>query len=172
MLYSSTPVYWRLSFDGDAFFNPTNQQRSSYSRNIYISKGSTLKNYQDVPINVHHHNQMDNLFGRSNNAVEQHSKDESISEIIRNKWGALTTFSRISGANRISISLPQGIKIFFVEMNLNNNLFRLFNLRYFCIKLMSIIAFFIGESLHQRCLIKQSNSGIETQEIDDTSSGG
>jgi hypothetical protein len=72
-----------------------------------------LKNYQDVPINVHQHNQMDNLFGRNNNALEkrshQHSEDESIAEIIRNKWGALTTFSRISGANRISILLPQGL---------------------------------------------------------------
>ena len=114
LLYSSTPVYWRLSFDGDAFFSPTNQQRSSYSRNVYISKGSTLKNYQDIPINVHQHNQMDILFGQNNIALEgssQGHEDESIAEIIRHKWGALTTFSRISGANRISISLPQGIWI-------------------------------------------------------------
>ena len=31
---------------------------------------------------------------------------------------------------------------------------------------------FTGKSLHQRCLIKQSNSGIETQKMDDTSSDG
>ena len=93
-----------------------------------------MKNFQDVPINVHQHNQMDNLFGRNNNALEkrshQHSEDESIAEIIRNKWGALTTFSRISGANRISILLPQGmlfqINVFFVQ---SNNLF--INMRYF-----------------------------------------
>ena len=72
-----------------------------------------MKNYQDLPINVYHHNHVDNLFRGSNNAFEKNSQqnieDESIAEIIRNKWGALTTFSRISGANRISISLPQGL---------------------------------------------------------------
>ena len=35
--------------------------------------------------------------------------DESVAKIIRKRWGALTSFSRISGANRISISLPQGM---------------------------------------------------------------
>ena len=77
-----------------------------------------MKNYQEGPINVHRHNQMDDIFSRSNNELGkhsyQHTEDESIAEIIRNKWGALTTFSRISGANRISISLPQGMWVIFV----------------------------------------------------------
>merc|ERR1712223_576457 len=50
---------------------------------------------------------MSNLFGGGSTE----SVDKSIVEKIRHKWGALTTFSRISDANRISISLPQDIKL-------------------------------------------------------------
>ena len=104
MLHSSTPVNWRLSLIGEVA-SSYDQKSPHLSRNVYLSPGSTLKNHQTIPINVHIHNQMNNLFGKG--SIK--NVDESIVEKIRQKWGALTTFSRISDANRISISLPQGI---------------------------------------------------------------
>ena len=104
MLHSSTPVNWRLSLIGEVA-SSYNQKSPHLSRNVYLSPGSTLKNHQTIPINVHIHNQMSNLFGGGSTE----SVDKSIVEKIRHKWGALTTFSRISDANRISISLPQGM---------------------------------------------------------------
>ena len=94
---------WRLSLIGEVA-SSYDQKSPHLSRNVYLSPGSTLKNHQTIPINVHIHNQMNNLFGKG--SIK--NVDESIVEKIRQKWGALTTFSRISDANRISISLPQG----------------------------------------------------------------
>ena len=68
-----------------------------------------MKNYQNIPINVYSQDQMDSIFEEGKFVqAKQHVIDQSVIKKIRNKWGALTTFSRISGANRISISLPQG----------------------------------------------------------------
>ena len=104
LLHSSTPVNWRLSLIGEVA-SEHNQASPHLSRNVYLSPGSTLKNHQTIPINVHIHDQMNELFGTG--SIK--NVDESIVETIRRKWGALTTFSRISDANRISISLPQGM---------------------------------------------------------------
>ena len=110
LLYSVTPVYWRLSFNGDAYYSPTEEQESSYSRNVIISKGSTYSNYQDVHINVYKGDQLNSIFEDEQQfQTKKHIFDQSVIEKIRNTWGALTTFSRISSANRISITLPQGM---------------------------------------------------------------
>ena len=110
LLYSVTPVYWRLSFNGDAYYSPTEEQESSYSRNVIISKGSTYSNYQDVHINVYKGDQLNSIFEDEQQfQTKKHIFDQSVIEKIRNTWGALTTFSRISSANRISITLPQGV---------------------------------------------------------------
>ena len=110
LLYSVTPVYWRLSFNGDAYYSPTEEQESSYSRNVIISKGSTYSNYQDVRINVYKGDQLNSIFEDEQQfQTKKHIFDQSVIQKIRKTWGALTTFSRISSANRISISLPQGM---------------------------------------------------------------
>ena len=110
LLYSVTPVYWRLSFNGDAYYSRTEEQESSFSRNVIISRGSTLKNYQDVHINVYKGDQLNSIFEDEQQfQTNQHIFDLSVTQKIRNTWGALTTFSRVSSANRISISLPQGM---------------------------------------------------------------
>ena len=107
---------WRLTLTGDAFYTPSTIQQSSYSKNVYISEGSSIHYNKDPTINIHYQNH-----GKNSNTDESfdinaafHSKendDKSLTEIIRKRWGALTTFSRISGANRISISLPQGMHL-------------------------------------------------------------
>ena len=110
LLYSVTPVYWRLSFNGDAYYSPTEEQESSYSRNVIISKGSTYSNYQDVRINVYKGDQLNSIFEDEQQfQTKKHIFDQSVIQKIRKTWGALTTFSRISSANRISITLPQGM---------------------------------------------------------------
>ena len=110
LLYSVTPVTWRLSFNGDAYYSPTEEQESSYSRNVIISTGSTLKNYQDVHINVYKGDQLNSIFeDKQQFQTKKHIFDQSVIQKIRNTWGAITTFSRISSANRISITLPQGM---------------------------------------------------------------
>ena len=77
-----------------------------------------MKNFQNIPINVYNQDQLDTIFEEDKSVqTKQHVIDQSIIKKIRNKWGALTTFSRISGANRISISLPQG------TLNVLDNLF-------------------------------------------------
>ena len=99
---------WRLKLSGDAVYEP------SYTRNVYISEGSTIKVSERMAINIHNQNQVKNsntgdIFNMNDAFQGAETDDESVAKIIRQKWGALTTFSRISGANRISISLPQGI---------------------------------------------------------------
>ena len=110
ILHSSTPVNWRLSVVGDAV--RFNHQPPNYSIKVYVSKESTLKNYQNIPIHVHNMFEKDEEDTIYENVYKKSSKflhpDEIIASMIRLKWGALTTFSRISGANRISILLPQG----------------------------------------------------------------
>ena len=117
ILYSKAPVYWRLSFNGDAFYDPTEEQESSYSRNVVVSNGSKVKNYQGLPITVHDGNDLDPIFEEEHQfQSKQHIFDQLAIKKIRNTWGALTTFSRISGANRISISLPQGILFIYTHL--------------------------------------------------------
>ena len=103
-------MYWRLSFDGNAYYSPTEKQESSYSRNVIISRGSTLRNYQDVHIDLYKGDQLNAIFEDEQQfQTKQHIFDRSVIQKIRNTWGALTTFSRVSSANRISISLPTGM---------------------------------------------------------------
>ena len=68
-----------------------------------------MRNSQDVHINVYKGDQLDPIFeGEQHFQTKKQVFDQSVIQKIRNTWGALTTFSRISSANRISISLPQG----------------------------------------------------------------
>ena len=69
-----------------------------------------MKNYQDVHINVYKGDQLNSIFEDEQQfQTKKHIFDQSVIQKIRNTWGALTTFSRISSANRIIVTVSQGM---------------------------------------------------------------
>ena len=102
LLDSSKPVKWRLTFTG-----VSSGAANSYMRKVYVSKGSEIY-YSNVKLD---NSEQPNLRGRGSvfdmEEVFGEKDDFSAAQLLRKHWGAISSFSRISDANRISISLPQ-----------------------------------------------------------------
>ncbi len=93
VLASSMPVGWRLAFVG--------AHGGFRDVSVVLSGGSVVSSSNVAPSNVL---RVDKAFGLSGDDYT----DAALLGAVRQKWGAVTSFARTQGANRISILLSDG----------------------------------------------------------------
>lgn len=90
VLDSPAGTGWRLAFKGKVNHSP------EFKRVVMLAKGSTV-----LTSNM-------KITSKSNTAVNDKMNDIEYGDAVRKNHGALTSFSRMKGANRISILLTAG----------------------------------------------------------------